>query len=99
MSHSKSCAETVSAKSRDSVSVSTRYLAFDGIFGVETKRFAEETVDPMNRLILLPLVLFITAHAALAQDNGNILTLNQAIELALKNNRDAKKRQTRNQQS
>ncbi|HEY0727929.1 MAG TPA: TolC family protein [Pyrinomonadaceae bacterium] len=44
----------------------------------------------MNKLILLPLVLFIAAHAALAQDNGDVLTLNQAIEIALKSNREAK---------
>ncbi|HKV33037.1 MAG TPA: TolC family protein [Pyrinomonadaceae bacterium] len=44
----------------------------------------------MNKLLLLPFVISITAHAALAQDNGNILTLNQAIEIALKSNREAK---------
>ena len=44
----------------------------------------------MNKLLLLPFVLFIAAHTALAQDNGNVLTLNQAIEIALKSNREAK---------
>ena len=44
----------------------------------------------MNRLLLLPFILLIAAHTALAQDNGTTMTLNQAIELALKNNREAK---------
>jgi outer membrane protein TolC len=44
----------------------------------------------MIRPILIALILLIAAHTALAQDSGNVLTLNQAIELALKNNRDAK---------
>ncbi|HKS09831.1 MAG TPA: TolC family protein [Pyrinomonadaceae bacterium] len=44
----------------------------------------------MNKLLLLPFILLIACHTALAQDNGNILTLNQAIEIALKSNREAK---------
>ena len=51
-----------------------------------------ETVDPMNKLLLLPFVLLIASHTALAQNNGDILTLNQAIEIALKSNREAKNR-------
>jgi hypothetical protein len=40
MSHSKSRAESVSAKSRDLVQLATRYLASGAIFGVETRDFA-----------------------------------------------------------
>ena len=47
----------------------------------------------MNRVFLLILLLLIsgaTRQRRMAQDNGETLTLNQAIEIALRNNRETK---------
>jgi outer membrane protein TolC len=46
----------------------------------------------MNRVFLLILLLLVAGanRQVIAQDNGTTLTLDQAIQIALRNNRDAK---------